>query len=254
MAEAETGIDTVISDFGGVLTTPLVQSFMAFQDETGISTENLGKAMAALADEHGENPLFHMERGEITEPEFLELLSGGLEPLLGHRPALHRFKEIYFEALDPNAADDRADARAQGRGLHDGDADQQREGVGAAVAPDASGRRDLRHRRRLRLRRLPQARIEDLHADPGADRSRCRTLPVRRRPRGQLRGRPPSRHARRPVPRQRAGDSGDPDARSASSCRSRRGPRCRARPPRRRAPSGAAARAGRAPAPARRPR
>ena len=29
-------ITTVISDFGGVLTTPLVQSFAAFQDETGI--------------------------------------------------------------------------------------------------------------------------------------------------------------------------------------------------------------------------
>ena len=38
-------IEAVISDFGGVLTTPLVQSFMAFQDKTGISAENLGKAM-----------------------------------------------------------------------------------------------------------------------------------------------------------------------------------------------------------------
>jgi putative hydrolase of the HAD superfamily len=96
-------IEAVISDFGGVLTTPLVESFMAFQDETGISTENLGKAMAAIAEEAGENPLFQMERGEITETRFLELLSGGLEPLLGHRPELHRFKEIYFEALEPNA-------------------------------------------------------------------------------------------------------------------------------------------------------
>ena len=40
----------------------------------------------------------------------------------------------------------------------------------------------------------------------------------------------------------------------ALSCRSRRGPRRRARPPRRRAPSGAAGRAGRGPAPARPPR
>jgi putative hydrolase of the HAD superfamily len=102
MTDAGPDIDTVISDFGGVLTTPLVESFMAFQDETGISTENLGKAMAALTEEKGENPLFQMERGDIGEATFLELLSGGLEPLLGHRPALHRFKEIYFEALEPN--------------------------------------------------------------------------------------------------------------------------------------------------------
>jgi putative hydrolase of the HAD superfamily len=43
-----------------------------------------------------------MERGEITEVAFLEKLTDSLEPLLGHRPEMHRFKEIYFEALDSN--------------------------------------------------------------------------------------------------------------------------------------------------------
>jgi putative hydrolase of the HAD superfamily len=95
-------IEVVISDFGGVLTTPLVESFMAFQDETGISTESLGRAIAAAAEASGDNPLFEMERGEITELAFLEKLTDALEPLLGHRPEMHRFKEIYFEALDPN--------------------------------------------------------------------------------------------------------------------------------------------------------
>jgi putative hydrolase of the HAD superfamily len=97
-------IEAVISDFGGVLTTPLIQSFMAFQDETGISAETLGKAMQAIAETNGENPLFEMERGEITEVAFLETLTDALEPLLGHRPEMHRFKEIYFEALEPNPA------------------------------------------------------------------------------------------------------------------------------------------------------
>ena len=87
---------------------------MAFQDETGISTENLGKAMQAAAEADGENPLFEMERGEITEDAFLERLTDGLEPLLGHRPEMHRFREIYFEALEPEPGDDRADARAEG--------------------------------------------------------------------------------------------------------------------------------------------
>jgi putative hydrolase of the HAD superfamily len=95
-------IEAIVCDFGGVLTTPLLQSFMAFQDETGISTETLGKGMQAAAEANGENPLFEMERGEITEVAFLELLTDHLEPLLGHRPEMHRFKEIYFEALDPN--------------------------------------------------------------------------------------------------------------------------------------------------------
>jgi putative hydrolase of the HAD superfamily len=102
---AEPGvIKAVISDFGGVLTTPLVQSFMAFQDKTGITTEVLGKAMQAVTEANGDNPLFEMERGEITEVAFLEKLTEGLEPLLGHRPEMHRFKEIYFEALEPNPA------------------------------------------------------------------------------------------------------------------------------------------------------
>lgn len=102
MAEPNGEIRAVISDFGGVLTTPLVQSFMAFQNETGISAENLGLAMQALAEANGENPLFELERGEITEASFLDQVAEALEPLLGHRPHMHRFKEIYFEALDPN--------------------------------------------------------------------------------------------------------------------------------------------------------
>jgi putative hydrolase of the HAD superfamily len=102
VADAPGRIEAVISDFGGVLTTPLVQSFMAFQDQTGISTETLGKAMQAATEASGENPLFEMERGEISEEDFLAQLTDSLEPLLGHRPEMHRFKEIYFEALEPN--------------------------------------------------------------------------------------------------------------------------------------------------------
>jgi putative hydrolase of the HAD superfamily len=102
MIEAGSGIKAVISDFGGVLTTPLIQSFMSFQDQTGITTEVLGKGMQAATETNGDNPLFEMERGEITEVAFLEKLTDSLEPLLGHRPEMHRFKEIYFEALDSN--------------------------------------------------------------------------------------------------------------------------------------------------------
>jgi putative hydrolase of the HAD superfamily len=103
MPEGSDRIEVVVSDFGGVLTSPLIQSFMAFQDQTGITAEVLGEGMRAATESNGgENPLFEMERGEITEVEFLERLTAALEPLLGHRPEMHRFKEIYFEALQPN--------------------------------------------------------------------------------------------------------------------------------------------------------
>ena len=96
------GITTVISDFGGVLTTPLIQSFAAVQDRTGIPMEELGKAMGRIADREGAHPLFELETGRLGEPEFLEKVGDELEPALGHRPEMHRFREIYFEALQPN--------------------------------------------------------------------------------------------------------------------------------------------------------
>jgi putative hydrolase of the HAD superfamily len=95
-------ITTVISDFGGVLTTPLVQSFAAVQDETGIPFEQLGKAMATIQERDGKHPLFELEKGKLSEADFLAKLGGALEPILGHRPELHRFREIYFDALHPN--------------------------------------------------------------------------------------------------------------------------------------------------------
>lgn len=95
-------IEAIVSDFGGVLTTPLLRSFLAVQDEIGISAEDLGKAMRAATEKRGENPLFEMERGELAENDFLDLLADALEPLAGHRPHLHRFREIYFEVLHPN--------------------------------------------------------------------------------------------------------------------------------------------------------
>ncbi|HMA26930.1 MAG: HAD family hydrolase [Solirubrobacterales bacterium] len=97
-----TRITTVISDFGGVLTTPLVQSFAAVQDQTGIPFEELGKAMGYIQREEGAHPLYELETGRLTEEEFLLKLGDALEPALGHRPELHRFREIYFEALHPN--------------------------------------------------------------------------------------------------------------------------------------------------------
>jgi putative hydrolase of the HAD superfamily len=102
MAEPDRRITTVISDFGGVLTTPLVQSFAAVQDETGIPFEQLGKAMARIAEEEGKHPLYELEKGQVTEVDFLAKLGDALEPELGHRPEMHRFREIYFEALHPN--------------------------------------------------------------------------------------------------------------------------------------------------------
>ncbi|HWO84385.1 MAG TPA: HAD family phosphatase [Solirubrobacterales bacterium] len=99
---ATNGLRAVVSDFGGVLTTPLLAAFAAFQDDSGISPENLGLAMREGLAEGEELPLFKLERGEISEDEFVERLEDGLESILGHRPHLHHFRHKFFGALDPN--------------------------------------------------------------------------------------------------------------------------------------------------------
>ncbi len=95
-------IKAVISDFGGVLTTPLLNSFSAIQDEIGIEAGTLGRAMQRIAEHDGEHPLYELERGRITETDFLAALRRELAVELGHEPELHRFADIYFEALDVN--------------------------------------------------------------------------------------------------------------------------------------------------------
>jgi putative hydrolase of the HAD superfamily len=98
----QNAIRTVISDFGGVLTNHLIEAFLAYQDESGISMEQLGRGMQRVAERDGEYPLYKLERGEISEAEFLENLSWALSEEFGRAPDFQRFSEVYFEALKAN--------------------------------------------------------------------------------------------------------------------------------------------------------
>lgn len=88
----------LISDFGGVLTSPLQAGFLAYQEETGVSLEELGRAMAKATEEHGDHPLFVLERGEISEGEF----RGRIEPHLESGFDLTRLRTLYFDRILPN--------------------------------------------------------------------------------------------------------------------------------------------------------
>ena len=90
--------DVLICDFGGVLTTPLQEGFLAYQEESGVSLEALGTAMARAAEEHGDHPLYVLERGEITETEFRERIERHLEDSFD----LGRLSTLFFEGLEPN--------------------------------------------------------------------------------------------------------------------------------------------------------
>jgi putative hydrolase of the HAD superfamily len=95
-------IEAVISDFGGVLTTPLFNAFAHVQEEQGIPLEALGKAMWAATQQCGENPLFAFERGEMTEPEFLAIVGAALSEEVGRPVAMEGFADRYWAQLAPN--------------------------------------------------------------------------------------------------------------------------------------------------------
>src|SRR5204863_1249880 len=92
-------IRAIVSDFGGVLTTPMIEGFLAYQDQTGVTVAELGRAMAEAQKRYGEHPLFQLERGEISEPEFGKRLADALPDPFD----LRHLREVYFEQLQPNA-------------------------------------------------------------------------------------------------------------------------------------------------------
>ena len=91
-------IRAIVSDFGGVLTTPLSEAFRGYQEETGVTPEELGRALGQAQERYGEHPLFELERGEITEEEFGRRLQEGLSNDFD----LDRLRDVYFERLRPN--------------------------------------------------------------------------------------------------------------------------------------------------------
>ena len=95
---SEAPVRAVISDFGGVLTTPLFEAFAAWQRASGLSFERLGQAMADAGDNSGIHPLYELEKGTLTEAEFLQMLEAELDPGTN----LSGMRDVYFEHLHPN--------------------------------------------------------------------------------------------------------------------------------------------------------
>jgi epoxide hydrolase-like predicted phosphatase len=109
----------VICDFGGVLTSPLADSFAAFTESSGVSMPELGVAMAAVGAGLGANPLFELETGRLSERDFLGAIGEQLTAQLGRPISLDGFGERYFANLHPNAAmiDYMRELRRRGLGL-----------------------------------------------------------------------------------------------------------------------------------------
>jgi putative hydrolase of the HAD superfamily len=87
-----------------VLTTPLLAAFDRVQEDLDVPLDAYGPAMRRALEIDGVHPLFALERGEITEEEFLRRLGRGLEQTLGREVSLHGFGDRLMEAMQPNEA------------------------------------------------------------------------------------------------------------------------------------------------------
>lgn len=92
----------IISDFGGVLTTPITAAFEALHQRTGFGPAEFGQAMKTLVETHGRHPLYELECGRLAEVEFNEMISTELSRLRGEPVDFGSFGELLFENLHPN--------------------------------------------------------------------------------------------------------------------------------------------------------
>lgn len=96
-------IEAIVSDFGGVLTTPLMHAFAALQEAQGIPLEQFGKGMARAAElAGGVQPLFELEKGTISEAQFTAQLGAAMSDVLGREIDFDGFGDAFFAALHPN--------------------------------------------------------------------------------------------------------------------------------------------------------
>ncbi len=95
-------IRAVVSDFGGVLTTPLSGSFRAVSDRCGIELDDLVRAFESSVERDGTHPLFELECGRMTEAQFVRALEATLHEQLGRAVSFADFAEALWAGLAPN--------------------------------------------------------------------------------------------------------------------------------------------------------
>ena len=95
-------IKAVISDFGGVVTQPLFEGFKRAHEEIGVPIEALAAAMKRTAARHPEPPLWTLERGQMSEADFIAELEATLTEVTGRPVSLDGYGARLMGMLEPN--------------------------------------------------------------------------------------------------------------------------------------------------------
>jgi len=102
-APAHGTVDTVVVDYGGVLTNPLAETLDLFARRVDVDVATLAGAFVEAARELGESPMAALETGAISEQQMVGRLLTHLPPGLGARLDGQPFGELWFEGRRPNA-------------------------------------------------------------------------------------------------------------------------------------------------------
>ncbi|MQS37882.1 HAD family hydrolase [Streptomyces katsurahamanus] len=95
-------IDTIVVDYGGVLTNPLAETFAAFAELARLTADDLARAVAAATEEYGESPMAPLETGRISERQMAERILAQLPEGAGRILEGRSFGELWFRGRRPN--------------------------------------------------------------------------------------------------------------------------------------------------------
>ena len=91
-----TRVDTVITDYGGVLTNPLMETLEQFARTIGETPDALLNAIVAATERHGAEPMALLEVGAITEVEMVARVAAELPGRGLALPEDQTFGEVWF--------------------------------------------------------------------------------------------------------------------------------------------------------------
>jgi len=107
----------LLLDYGGVMTSPIGDSFTAFCTAEHIEPDQFRSVMSGAA-RTADSPFAQVERGAITEEQFDSAVAGLLSKACGREIASAGLKRRMFAGVVPDVAMHEAVRRARAAGIH----------------------------------------------------------------------------------------------------------------------------------------